>query len=77
MHSGETNERTGIYQAFCCKTEVRIVRGAVYPRCPSCDNPAIWSMVRLRNRPLKMLDAMASTSGGERERATRMHRSAA
>ena len=46
MRTGELCERTGVYFAFCCKSESTLEKDKPVPACPKCGKPTLWAMVR-------------------------------
>jgi hypothetical protein len=46
MKTGRDANRSGLYLSECCLTEVTILRGQMFPRCPVCFALTTWEFVK-------------------------------
>jgi hypothetical protein len=46
MKTGRDANRSGSYISECCLTEITILQGQMFPRCPECLALTIWEFVK-------------------------------
>jgi|RhiMetdeSRZDD1v2_1073273.scaffolds.fasta_scaffold3236941_1 hypothetical protein len=46
MKTGRDANRSGSYISECCLTEITILQGQMFPRCPACLALTIWESVK-------------------------------
>ena len=46
MKTGRDANRSGSYISECCLTEITILQGQMFPRCPACLALTIWEFVK-------------------------------
>lgn len=47
MRTGDTCERTGIYRASCCISDLIVATGGKFDACPTCQKPTTWIMIHV------------------------------
>lgn len=44
--TGHACERSGIYQSTCCKEQIALSKGNIFPPCSHCHRGATWTLIR-------------------------------